>query len=403
MLACEYDLSSPESNKQFLDDFCSRTLFTYRDQFTPISQDQDMIEMDASPPPHGFSAVHREAGGILSDAGWGCMIRVTQMALVQCLIYHTLGRDWRFNTRADLTPGATFWQLIALFMDTPSAPFSLHNIVREGLKLGKRPSEWFGPTSGALAVKSLMDQHGAQSCGLRCVTFPEGIIYTNEVLEAFSGVPRKEAADKAAGASSSSGGPSAPAGPSSSPSECPTADEPQAAQQAKRESSGPAEDVSGVVIWLCLRLGVDSFNVDKYQSPIQACFSIPQFQGLAGGGPANSAYFFVAANRENLYFLDPHSKCQAAFTEIPSPTAPEQLAAFACQVHPSEPRQLAWSSLNPSMALGFVCQTVDQYEDLCARLKAVDADLFEILPTRPEYNYEGGLKTDEEDPDLVLL
>ena len=64
------------------------------------------------------------------------------------------------------------------------------------------------------------------------------------------------------------------------------------------------------MLMVCLRLGVDRFNTEEYQPAVQACFSIPQFTGLAGGGPTTSAYYFVAANADYLYFLDPHAKVQ---------------------------------------------------------------------------------------------
>lgn len=70
-----------------------------------------------------------------------------------------------------------------------------------------------------------------------------------------------------------------------------------------------------VIIFLSFRLGLDSFNM-RYQPFLQSCFGMPQFQGLAGGGPLTSAYWFVAANDEHLYFLDPHSPVQPALRDI---------------------------------------------------------------------------------------
>lgn len=344
---------------------------------------------------------------ILSDSGWGCMLRVSQMALAQCLLYHVVGRLWRRRRRRlvvlsdvpqssqgddDLGSGhhqdkndiysqgkdinrrvhsledmnrqtdspttakddheaqiVAVKGIISLFMDRPMSPFSLHNLVYEGWRrFGKAASEWFGPTSAATTISTLMEAWPEACYGLKPVVFPSGDIYTSLVTRHFA---------------------------------------------------EPSNTSSGILIWLCLRLGVERFNEEKYQNALQSCFSVPQFQGLAGGGPSSSAYFFVAANKDSLFYLDPHMKCQNAFSSY-SELDSGGLAEFFSD----EPRQLAWRYLNPSMALTFVCRSQEEYEDLCLRLKTVDSNLFEIYDEVPKYDYSTDAMTlDEEDPDLVLL
>eukprot|EP00899_Mesostigma_viride_P023373 jgi/Mesvir1/421/Mv25063-RA.1 len=59
---------------QFMHDFLSRPWFTYRKGFAPF-------------PNTDYS----------SDVGWGCMLRSGQMLMMECLIVHHLGRDWRLH------------------------------------------------------------------------------------------------------------------------------------------------------------------------------------------------------------------------------------------------------------------------------------------------------------------
>eukprot|EP00922_Rhytidocystis_sp_ex-Travisia-forbesii_P018456 GHVS01027394.1.p1 GENE.GHVS01027394.1~~GHVS01027394.1.p1 ORF type:complete len:677 (+),score=273.05 GHVS01027394.1:65-2032(+) len=302
---------------------------------------------------------------VVSDSGWGCMLRVGQMALAQCLVYASLGRTWRrrrkqerHNNRMTIRDEEDFdkqvevvRQIIALFMDLPSSPFSLHNLVGEGRRsLGKAVADWFGPSTAATAACALMRAAATDvTRGVRPLLFEHGDIYTSLVKDEFS-----------------------------------------------RTVDGTAT-TTGVLLWLCLRLGVEQFNQEKYQMSLQACFSIPQFQGLAGGGPSCSAYFFVAANKDSLFYLDPHMKCQTAFA---SHSEDGDLSEFFCD----EPRQLPWRYLNPSMSLSFLCRNMAEYEDLCLRLKAVDNTLFEVYDQPPNYEYcTDGITFDDDDPDLVLL
>ncbi|GAA0187131.1 cysteine protease [Lithospermum erythrorhizon] len=65
------DPSQTEGYAAFVEDFSSRICITYR---------------------KGFAAI--EDAKYTSDAGWGCMLRSSQMLIAQALLVHHLGRSW---------------------------------------------------------------------------------------------------------------------------------------------------------------------------------------------------------------------------------------------------------------------------------------------------------------------
>lgn len=44
---------------------------------------------------------------------------------------------------------------VELFVDEPDATFSIHNICQEGISLGKKPGEWYGPQTTLNALTQL--------------------------------------------------------------------------------------------------------------------------------------------------------------------------------------------------------------------------------------------------------
>jgi len=338
LLGREYDAAEDAQRQALLDDFCSRVWLTYRS---------------------GLSAPIRLVGGqeIDSDTGWGCMLRVMQMMLAQCFVESELGRDWRFDEARDLADGAAYLEIASCFLDTPSAPFSLNNLVGTGQRMfGKEPSAWFGPTSSARAAGHLFEAATAQAGeegaalrapaflrGLACAVFEDGPIFRQTVLELFEGGARK------------------------------------------------------VVLLVCRRLGLEAFNAPEYRAGVESCFGLPEFQGLASGNSASSAHFFVATHGDCLLFLDPH-RTQPALHSVDDV---RRSAAAGPGLRPERPMPLRWSRLNPSVCLGFLVESREGFLDLCGRLvEGPRGNIFEVLERRPAY----ASRTEEAlEGDMVLL
>lgn len=118
-----------EGIEEFRRDFFSRLWITYRREF-PTMNDSNYT----------------------SDCGWGCMLRSGQMLLAQGLICHFLGRNWRWDPETQLHSTSEdnyHRKIIRWFGDSSSrgCPFSIHQLVTLGQDMGKKPGDWYGPSS----------------------------------------------------------------------------------------------------------------------------------------------------------------------------------------------------------------------------------------------------------------
>ena len=117
-------------------DFVSRIWLTYRKEFPVLN-----------------------GSYYTSDCGWGCMLRSGQMLLAQALSCHFLGRDWRWNEQSeeeDMTLKESLHRMIVQWFGdrpSPACPLSIHQMVSEGQYSGKRPGDWYGPSSVSLIIK----------------------------------------------------------------------------------------------------------------------------------------------------------------------------------------------------------------------------------------------------------
>ena len=289
-------------NDAFMDDFRTRVWITYRRGFPPLL-DKDGAET-----------------GITSDAGWGCSVRVTQMLLIQSFLSLHFPRDWRISTSKH---GETsmFQMIISRFVDLPSAPFSIHQLVKVGHQIfNKHPSDWFGPTTGAKAAMHVLNSNPVSiRMGCSVICFDSGELYTSEVLDLLNDSPK------------------------------------------------------GVIIFLTHRLGLEGFNEARYKPTIQSLFGFKLFQGLSSGEAMVSAYYMFACCDDYLYYLDPHTVQDAL-------TGTDDLERLL----PPQPRPLKmrWSRLNPSMNMGFTVRDETELLMLCDFLQRIDPGLFEVRDKR---------------------
>jgi len=270
---------------------------------------------------------------LTTDGGWGCMLRSGQMMLAQALIRHRLGRDWTLNKGGPVPP--EIFQIVRLFGDnpTPDHPYCLHNIATTGQKYGKTIGEWFSPSVVALSLAELVTHY--KSDHIRLLVSEDATLYRERVLE--------------------------------------TCAPPAAA-------TGAADIwTTGAVFVVPLRLGLDAMNA-IYYPPLLELFQFPQSLGIVGGKP-RASMFFVAAQDEYVFYLDPHVIQNFVNTDEDFPI---DTFRTTCT------RKMHVSEIDPSLALAFHCRDQHDFDDFCHRMdelaeKHKDAILFTISQTVPDY------------------
>ncbi|KAF2717386.1 hypothetical protein K431DRAFT_158575 [Polychaeton citri CBS 116435] len=290
---------------EFLDDLESRIWLTYRNNFPPIPKSQDPNAASVM----SFSTRLRNLGnqgGFTSDTGWGCMIRSGQTLLANTLLLQRLGRDWR---KAEEEGSERYKELLSLFADDPGAPFSIHKFVEHGAQAcGKHPGEWFGPSATARCIQALTDAHA--SADLRVYVRPtDSDVYADEVLKTAT----------------------APADPSNSDT-----------------------TFHPTLILLSTRLGIDRIT-PVYHATLKHTLQLPQCVGIAGGRPSSSHYF-IGHQGSSFFYLDPHT------TRSALPPLKSLAADDIATCHTRRVRKLSISEMDPSMLLGFLVRSKEEFE-----------------------------------------
>ncbi len=84
------------------------------------------------------------------------MLRSGQMVLAQALLTHYLGRQWRWKGSQSDKEDMIHRMIVKWFADDPNigcSPFSVHQLVKFGEDMGKKPGDWYGPASVAHLLK----------------------------------------------------------------------------------------------------------------------------------------------------------------------------------------------------------------------------------------------------------
>lgn len=292
----------------FYADFTSRIWLTYRSQFTPIrdirladlSGDACDIPLSCSSPATAKTRPwHWGREKIWStDSGWGCMLRTGQSLLANALIHTHLGRDWRRPPHAIRTADyATYVQILTWFFDTPSpeAPFSVHRMALAGKEFGTDVGQWFGPSTAAGAIKTLISNFPEAGLGVSVAT--DGMLFQTDVFTA-------------------------------------SHLEGEIIRSTRRHKKvlSASWGERPVLLLIGLRLGLDGVN-PVYYDTIKLLYTFPQSVGIAGGRPSSS-YYFVGSQADNLFYLDPHH-ARPAIPLRPAPPRPR-----TCEEREATPESL---------------------------------------------------------------
>ena len=168
-----------------------------------------------------------------------------------------------------------------------------------------------------------------------------------------------------------------------------------------------------------LRLGLDALQ-EEHVPALLEFFSFPQCLGLIGGTPRHALYLVGVRPNQSLLCLDPHTTQSALGHEKRSffsraSVVPEELAVDGCRgasggggsggsggsaspplpsahlgtMHGAPLRSVPPSSLDPSLAVGFLCRSEDDLDDLVHRTRGMctrgGRGLFDIVDSTPAW------------------
>ena len=313
----------------------------------------------------------RGGASFTSDAGWGCTVRTGQMLLAEAL-----QRVWRapcsgtgaptVEAQSHLTrlarlfadehrlahgadPGETDLGETDLGETDPgAAPFGLRAIVERGAEVYGIPvGQWYGPATVCSVLRDLVE---AQPRATRLSSdrgAAEGATDELAVLVAENGVVYASEVESLCGVA-----PPKPRRP------LPCEDPLLRAPAPPRGADAPWR--RALLLLMPLRLGLDDTIDVEYASMFQTVLSLPQSVGVIGGRGYRSVYWFAYEDdgqtdgRDGtIHALDPH-------TIQPALHGTEQLASM--RAHRS--LRMPLRSMNPSVALGFVCRSRAEYSQL---------------------------------------
>jgi cysteine protease ATG4 len=223
------------------------------------------------------------------------------------------------------------------FEDHKQAPFSLHNIALTGESSeDKKVGEWFGPNTVCQVLKKLTKLE--PWCSLEVHICMDSILITDEVIDL-----------------------------------------------CQKEFTW-----TPLLLMIPLRLGITEIN-PIYLESLKRIF---QFEGSLGviGGKPNQALYFIGFVDDEVLYLDPHTVQRPGNIGDKSTTNEVE---FDETFHQKHPNRINFQSIDPSIAICFLCKTKEEFEKLLENFKReiVDANLqplFEISKNRLAlYSYRG--------------
>uniref|UniRef100_A0A7S3Q936 Cysteine protease n=1 Tax=Chaetoceros debilis TaxID=122233 RepID=A0A7S3Q936_9STRA len=195
---------------------------------------------------------------------------------------------------------------------------------------------------------------------------------------------------------------------------------------------------ASLLLLIPLRLGLKHFNAETYKVPLAHMLSLSQSVGFLGGSPRHALWFYGAnSDGRRVFGLDPHTVQRAPRRRVFST---KELTYSSCHskryeilltdeylrsINCPQTSAMNMSRIDPSLALGFYCRDLEEFESLSSSLKSSEtlqshSDLFTIVDRKPDYaadvssammdlimsgssQMSNGAAVDDDDDDYILL
>lgn len=161
------------------------------------------------------------------------------------------------------------------------------------------------------------------------------------------------------------------------------------------------EVTSPLLLIIPLRLGLTDIN-PIYIAALKRCLDIQGTLGIIGGRPNQALYFIGYVGDEALY-LDPHT-CQRSggINNKESQSEVEMDETF----HQKHAGRINFTSMDPSIAVAFLCKTQSDFDRLISELKASrenETPIFEIVEQRAQPWVSTSLSSRDLEHDLGVI
>lgn len=134
-----------------------------------------------------------------------------------------------------------------------------------------------------------------------------------------------------------------------------------------------------LLIIIPLRLGLNELN-PIYVNRLKKCLEIKSSIGITGGRP-NQALYFLGYVSDEILYLDPHSTQRSGSLGNKETTDEIELDET---YHQRFCGRMNFSSMDPSIAVSFLCKTRQDFDELVEELQVKDGNtpLFEVIKSR---------------------
>ncbi|KAG8182587.1 hypothetical protein JTE90_021725 [Oedothorax gibbosus] len=364
---------------------------------------------------------------IVSDSGWGCMVRCGQMMMAQALVCHFLHRAWRVTFDQPPKQKALYKMILRWFGDSLSENciFSLHTLVSLGENYGRKAGDWYGPTHAAQVLRDALIQAKLDNPILSDVCMYvalDGIVFKQDVMDlcelAVTELPALEN--------------------SNSKNYYPNIDYPELSAMAAQlriqpvinlnhnsnslnqgdifvhqESKEVGEDGfsfidpcpsytaygppsfkasqsnwKSLILFVSVRLGNDKIN-PFYIPCLKSLLEYKNCIGIIGGRPKHALYF-IGYQDDKLIHMDPHA-CQPA---IDVDRDDFNVKSFQS----SSIRTMSFSEMDPSCAIGFYFRTKEDFLQFNEKFSEITAPMKKNLDY-PVFALAEGKRKDIEEVD----
>jgi len=121
---------------------------------------------------------NEKIGGYVTDTGWGCMIRVGQMAFAEMI-----------KTHRKVTDPEEMLEILNLFNDfDKTQPFSIQNISKIARKdFGIMPGDWYNPSQISYILSKLHRNSLQEKEKLAFLIFNTGNLFYDQIIDRMLG------------------------------------------------------------------------------------------------------------------------------------------------------------------------------------------------------------------------